>query len=143
MGSSSLKTLIRFDKTLSNYFFLLILLQICHSCPMLWFYHDDAGGWTRLETKLILNNLEFRGSKIVDDKASIPDVMQDLANSSILDGAKGAIPLKKCMAFRNVIQMLEEKGLITASKGKPSSRPNPSDTETALSVAHRSEVVPV
>ena len=127
---------------------------------MIWMEEDGAGGWTRLETKLSMNNLHFLGSSIPSTLSAIPGCMQDLAdscktlgrNSFILHifspllyyfvGLPDAIALKKPLSFTKLIAELERLLLIkpssVSSVSKKSSKE--SSKESSLSNEHHAEV---
>ena len=72
---------VQYHKPRFKIFHIFFFCQIVPSYPIIWFEEDGAGGWTRLETKLSLANLNFLGSLIPTTASAIPGSMQDLADS--------------------------------------------------------------
>lgn len=114
---------------------------------MVYFREDGAGGWTRLETRLGLNNLKFCGSKVPTVTRAVPEALRDLADLVISQGAVDAVPLLRPLTFTKLIKRFESKGLIRPTV---SSCPTPPaqcpqyelSASSAHIAAHRAEVTP-
>ena len=115
--------------------------KLCLIFPMIWFKQDGAGGWTRLETKLGLNNLVFKGSLIPTNPSAVQEAIEDLANSCKTEGAEDTVLSLKPLSFTNLIRKLEQKGLIKPSKAAKLPMPKQSSQESALSAGFKLEVL--
>ena len=109
---------------------------MCLDFPLLYFYHDGAGGWQRLETRLKVNNLKFGGGgKAPSSHSEIINTIAEHVDVCVAEGAVDIIPPAKPIGYKSLIKKLEEKGLL-----KPSSSPRVACPPPALNGSQREEV---
>ena len=113
--------------------------QLCTEHPLLFFFHDRAGGWVRLDSKLKVNKLYMTGEKVPANPSEVLGALADQAEFCVAEGATDLVVPDEAVSYKSLIKTLEEKGLI-----KPSSSKKPSDRnvdiDPALRDQHRSEV---
>ena len=109
---------------------------MCLDYPLLYFYHDGAGGWQRLETRLKVNNLKFGGGgKAPSSHSEILTTLTEHLDVCVAEGAVDLVPPSRPLGFKSLIKILEEKGLL-----KPSSSPRVAGPPPALQGSQREEV---
>ena len=102
--------------------------QLCLDMPILYFYHDGAGGWSRLENRLKVNDLKFGGGgKAPGSHLDIMTSINEHVEVCLAEGAVNVIPPEKPIGFKSLIKLMEVKGLL-----KPSSSPRVSAPPPAL-----------
>ena len=109
--------------------------QLCLEMPILYFYHDGAGGWSRLENRLKVNDLKYGGGgKAIGSHQEIMISIMEHVEVCIAEGAENVVPPEKPIGFKTLIRIMEEKGLL-----KPSSSPRVAAPPAALQGARRDE----
>ena len=104
----------------------------------MFFSHDKAGGWIRLDSKLKVNKLYMTGGKVPANPSELPGALADQVEFCITEGATGLVAPEDAIPYKSLIRTLEDKGLIRPSSVKGSARVV--DTEPALREHHREEV---
>ena len=105
----------------------------------MFFHHDTAGGWLRLDTKLKLNGLKLTGAKVPANPSDIPSAVADDAAVCVSEGAVDLVTPDKSIPFKSLIKILEEKGILQPTLTKSKQAPT-KPIETALRGEHRAEV---
>ena len=91
--------------------------------PLIWFKTDDTGRWPELTNKLILNDLEYKGNRILTDRESALENVRTSHATCIKEGAPPFPCPNAPQTYSEVVAILKKKGLIT-------SIPLPEDSET-------------
>ena len=102
---------------------------------------DSRGGWSELQIKLGNNDLEMRAARVPADKSDFPDLVADLVQSCVAQGARDLVPLGKPLTYTEQVDVLKGKGLLDKDPVVPPDQVRtPSPEEEALLAAHRLEV---
>ena len=104
----------------------------------MYFFHDKAGGWIRLDSKLKVNKLYMTGGKVPANPSEIPGALADQVEFCVSEGATGLVVPADAVSYKSLVKTLEEKGLVKPVSSKKSS--GGVDTEQALQDQHRAEV---
>ena len=102
---------------------------------------DSRGGWGELQIKLGNNDLEMRAARVPADKSDFPDLVADLVQSCVAQGARDLVLPEKPLTYTAQVDVLKTKGLlgkVTVSGTGPATVATPE--EEALLASHQKEV---
>ena len=86
--------------------------------------------------------MELRVAKVPADKSGLTDLVADLVQSCVKQGARDLVPLEKPLSYTEQVEVLKDKGLLgnVTPADVPDPANPPSQEEQDLLAAHRSEV---
>eukprot|EP00092_Neocalanus_flemingeri_P102787 GFUD01131485.1.p1 GENE.GFUD01131485.1~~GFUD01131485.1.p1 ORF type:complete len:503 (-),score=87.45 GFUD01131485.1:80-1561(-) len=114
--------------------------ELCLINPIVWYRADTSGGWGRLEIKLSLNNLLYKGKIIPSNPSAVQDTIDDLVSYVRAQGVEDFDVPAKAVTWTVLIKQLTDKGLIKPSTSKPVPAARKTDAEVALTANHHLEV---
>ena len=81
-------------------------------------------------------------AKVPADKSGLTDLVADLVQSCVKQGARDLVPLEKPLSYTEQVDVLKGKGLLgnAPPADVPGSVETPNLEEAALLATHRSEV---
>ena len=93
---------------------MLAKFQLVPQNPLIWFYADEEGSWSRLKIKLELNNLFFDGSLVPASPKAVKDAVKDLVSTCRAQGLEIEDTQSK-ISYTSLVLKLESLGLIVDS----------------------------
>ena len=82
--------------------------------PMGWFRTDENGRWPELTNKLSLNDLEYKGTKVVVEPEAALENVRTCHATCLKDGAPQFPCPNKPHSYSEVVEILRKKGLIAS-----------------------------
>ena len=99
----------------------------------MWFSEDDYGGWSRLNIKFGLNNLNLcDGGALPPSRKAADNTISDLVETCRSEGAIISSPPTKAIPFTELVKELETLGIMSPSAERASPQQKQPDTDPEL-----------